>query len=331
MDNSISELRQDLVTGDWVVIATGRAHRPQEFAKTRHRIQESKKSCPFEALIEEPLSLYGFSGEKEGEWNVKVVSNKYPAFGKGVCALFHTIGPYQMTEGVGSHEVVVTRDHNRSIALMSVEEVELLVRAYQDRYLALRNADCVEYVSIFHNHGRDAGASIMHPHSQIIAIPVIPPEVARSLKGSADYYTANKECIHCVILKYELQDKKRLVYENEMFVVFAPFASKTAFELHLFPKKHNPNFELIVRNQRESLADAMCALFEKLYTGLKNPDYNFFLHTAPSTQSAEFDHYHWHIEVIPKTAIWAGFEIGTGIQISTLAPESAAEFLRNTK
>lgn len=324
----ISELRQDLVSGDWVVIATGRAKRPHDFLKQkREPFGQPLQRCPFERLNAQALSVYS----RDEEWWVEVIPNKYPAFGKGVCALFHKAGPYQWGDGVGFHEVVITRDHKRSIAEMSDEETELIIKAYQDRYLALKEDECVEYVSIFHNHGKLSGATISHPHSQIIAIPVIPPDVGRSLKGSSEYFHKNKACVHCAIVHYEMRAKERILYENDHFVALCPYASKTAFEVRIFPKRHSPHFETMVPKETISLANALRVALAKLFRGLKNPDYNFFLHTAPVADSQEFHHYHWHFEILPKTAIWAGFEIGTGIEISTIAPETAAGFLRKIK
>jgi len=326
----VSELRQDLVSGDWVVVATGRAKRPHEFLKSkRQSLRQVVRGCPFENLHEDALLVYALDGKRGKEnWWIQVVPNKYPAFGRGLCAIFEKVGPYQWTGGVGFHEVVVTRDHHRSIGEMTDGEVELVLRAYQERYLAVKGDACVQYVSIFHNHGREAGATLYHPHSQIVAIPVIPPDFGRSLRGSAAYFHGAKTCVHCLELRYELKTKKRLIYENDYFAVLAPFASKTAFEMRIFPKKHNPHFEAVNEKERLALANALRVSLAKLHRGLKNPDYNFFIHTAPVADSEEFHHYHWHLEILPKTAIWAGFEIGTGIEISTIAPESAAEFLR---
>ncbi len=330
---TISELRQDIVSGDWVVIATGRARRPHEFLKQkRPRFDQPKKTCPFENLPEQVLSFYALhDGQEKDNWWVEVVPNKYPAFGKGVCSLFHKVGPYQWIEGVGFHEVVITRSHKRSIAEMSEEEVELILRAYQERYLVIKKDECVRYISILHNHGRLSGATISHPHSQIIAIPVIPPDIGKSIRGSGDYSSRYKTCIHCLVLRYELKAKDRIIYENESFVAIAPFASKTAFEIRIFPKKHSPHFEEIGMEERRYLADTMRVSLAKLFKGLRNPDYNFFLHTAPTRDSREFRQYHWHFEILPKTSIWGGFEISTGIEISTITPEEAAKFLRETR
>lgn len=329
----VSELRQDIVSGDWVVIATGRAKRPHEFLKAkRRRFVQPKKSCPFETLHKDAVSVYALDGERGKEnWWAEVVPNKYPAFGRGVCAAFRDSGPYRRTDGVGFHEVVVTRDHERSIGRMSAKEVEVVLRAYQERYFVLKKGACVEYISVFHNHGALAGATLSHPHSQIIAIPVIPPDIERSLAGSARYFSRRRACVHCAMVRHEIKEKKRVIYENEAFVVFAPYASRAAFETRVFPKFHAPHFEEMSDREREACAGALRAALAKLYKGLKNPDYNFFIHTAPANNAKKFSHYHWHMEILPKTGIWAGFEIGTGIEISTIAPESAARFLREVK
>ncbi len=332
---SVSELRQDIVSGDWVVVATGRAKRPDDFLKERRsESTRSRRMCPFERRAEKSLLMFMHGGAKKGrdesDWWVEVVSNKYPALGSGMHASRRQAGPYHWMEGIGFHEVVVTRDHERSFGLMDDAEAELVVRAYQERFLALREKPNVKYISIFHNHGRHAGATIAHPHSQIITLPVIPPDFGRSLTGSAAYQHEHKSCVYCTLIAYELKVKERLVWENKHFIVFAPFASKSAFELRLVPRRHSARFEDISAEERYAFGAALRVALAKLYHGLGNPDYNFFFHTAPTQDSEpELGHYHWHVEILPKTAIWAGFEIGTGIEISTIAPETAAAFLRN--
>lgn len=332
-----SELRQDLVSGDWVAIATARARRPGAFMeKDKPRMAQPLAGCPFEKLpYRGALAAYARDGSALGgknvAWWVQAIPNKYPAFGTGECAVFYQTGPYQWTAGVGFHEVIVTRDHVRSIAQMSHDEVVQVIRVYQERALAMRKDACVKYISVFHNHGKNAGASLSHPHSQMIALPVIPPDVARSIRGSAEYFAARGACAHCAIVGYELEVAVRVIYENDHCVVVAPYASKTAFEIRIFPKKHRARFEEAVAEERAALADALRVSLAKIFRGLGDPDYNFFIHTAPVASAREDSHYHWHMEIVPKTAIWAGFEIGTGIEISTIAPERAATFLRRIK
>lgn len=330
---NVSELRQDLVSGDWVVIATGRSKRPNDFiVQKRPSFAQPKSTCPFEKRFSNACMVYAKDGKTTGSgWWVQAVPNKYPAFEKGTCAVFHKKGPYVSTNGAGAHEVVITRDHARSFAVMTDQEAELVVHMYQDRFRMLQDDLCAKYISLFHNHGKLAGASIAHPHSQIIVIPVIPPDVASSLDGSERYFAREKKCVHCVMLQYDLTNKERLIYESEHFVTVAPFASRTAFEIRIFPKIHQARFEEIAPDEQRDFAHTLRISLAKLYRGLKNPDYNFFLHTAPVKNSHSYGHYHWHFEILPKTAIWAGFEIGTGIEISTIKPERAAAFLRKIK
>ena len=330
---NISELRQDIVSGDWVVIATGRSKRPHDFLQEKRlSFDQPPETCPFENLREKMLATYFVANsDAENNWWVRVVVNKYPAFSKEGSPFFHSIGPYKWTEGIGYHEVVITKNHKRSFAEMSQEEAEVVMRAYQERYLDMKKDEGVRYIAILHNHGRLAGATISHPHSQIIAIPVVPPDIGKSLRGSGDYSRHHRSCVHCQVLKYELEVGDRLVYENENFAALAPYASKTAFEIRIFPKKHCPYFEEMEDSERGYLADVMRVSLTKLFKGLANPDYNFFLHTAPTQDAKEFKQYHWHFEILPKTSIWGGFEISTGIEISTIAPEEAAKFLRDTK
>lgn len=330
----ISQLRKDITSGEWVVIAQNRGKRPQHVEKqvVVAVSRAIKESCPFENLFENAhIVLPKNSAES---WAVQVIPNKYPAFGSGVCNSSHDEGPYHWTEGVGFHEVVITRDHDRPIALMKAREVDILVQAYQVRYLELKQEACVDYISIFHNHGPESGASIAHPHSQILTTPVIPPHIGRSLRGSARYFKEHGKCVHCVVIEYELNVRMRIVYENPDFVVMTPYASKTAYELKIFPKSHSAQFENMRSDERHFLADALQSALAKIYHALGNPSLNFFLHTAPvrtnsESDSAEWEHYHWHFEILPKIAVWAGFEIGTGIDISGISPEEAAVELRN--
>lgn len=339
---NVSELRQDLVTGAWVVIATGRAKRPNQFLRKEKEAIPPKSGCPFEGLLSKAVLVIDRQGEKyritkkdlqhlKKNWFVQVVPNKYPVFGRGVCQVERKLGPHRWMDGAGFHEVIITRDHARPIALMTQRETENVIKSYRERYAALKDEDCVEYISIFHNHGREVGASIFHPHSQLIATPVIPPDVARSLRGSANYaHTHKNACVHCIMLDFETRDGRRIVYENKEFVVLCPYVSRIAFEVHIFPKRHHPRFEISHDDDLPHIADALRTALGKLYVALGNPPHNFFIHTSPAAYTREFSHYHWHLEILPKTAIWSGFEISTGIDIATVSPEEAAKYLRKT-
>ncbi|OGZ60605.1 MAG: galactose-1-phosphate uridylyltransferase [Candidatus Spechtbacteria bacterium RIFCSPLOWO2_01_FULL_43_12] len=330
----VSELRQDLVTGDWIAIATSRARRPQEYAKKGGKeLEEDPAKCPFEDPQAHgnapPLLVY--KNKKHPDWSLQVIPNKYPAFThmEG-CGEIYEKGPYLVRDGRGYHEVIITRDHKKHLALLTIANVAEVLTAYKERYNALKGDKCVKYISIFHNHGADAGASLFHPHSQLIAVPFIPSDIHRSLVGSNMYFRKNGECVHCAMIRWEIEDKKRLVFENEMFVAFCPFVSRSAFEIRIFPKDHRAYFENLPDDYISQLADALRATLAKLNKLLNDPAYNFFVHTAP-VDGPKYPNYHWHIEVLPKTAVWAGFELGTGMEISTIEPQKAAKFLRDVK
>lgn len=325
-----TELRQDLVTGDWVVIATGRAKRPEEYAARGREIieEDPSKPCifcdPEELGQEEDILIYK---KADGDWSLRVFPNKYPAFTRSRAPKHIEEGPYFAMDGTGYHELIVTRDHYRQIALLNVLEVAELVDAYQERYIDLMNKKSINYIEIFHNHGKEAGGSIVHPHSQLMAIPVISPYVQLELDGSENYYKANRECVYCTMAQWESENKKRVVFENDDFLAFCPFSSRSAFEVWVMPKKHNPYFERTADREKLALAEVFQKAINKIYKALGDPAYNFYFHTAPC-DGKDYRHFHWHIEILPRTSIWAGFELSTGIEISTIQPEAAAEYLR---
>lgn len=325
-----SELRQDLVSGDWVVIATGRAKRPDDFAHFE-RIKDDKgiEGCLFEDPIatgQEPdVLIYERS---DGEWTLRVFPNKFPAFSGGKFSDKNIgEGPYFAMPGIGFHEIIVTRDHFRQLAVMDVMEIAEVFDAFQQRYLELMKKRGVNYIAIFHNHGKEVGASIPHPHSQLMAISVVAPYIKLELDGAEKYHKHTKHCVFCNMIEFESENKKRVVFENDEFIAFCPFASRAAFEVHVMPKKHSPYFERITDEQKIKLAEVFQKGLGSIYKALNDPPYNFYVHSAPC-DGKDYPHFHWHIEILPHTATWAGFELDTGIEISTIQPEVAAEFFR---
>jgi UDPglucose--hexose-1-phosphate uridylyltransferase len=317
-----SELRLDVVSGDWVVIATGRAKRPETFKKERREIEEvPKEKCPFCNIKEKPILAYS---------NTLVIPNKYPAFVKDKSLNAKMEGPYQIMNAVGLHELVVTRDHQKSLGQFDTHRVKEVIDAYQSRYLNLMKEPEVHYVSIFHNHGAGAGASQVHPHSQIAAVPLIDADLRKALSNSQKYFENYGKCIYCQMNDWEMKRKKRIVFENRDFLVICPFASKSAFEIIISPKKHLAYFEKITEKEKLYLSEAFKVALAKLYKGLNDPAYNFYLHTPPC-DGKNYDFYHWHWTILPKTQTWAGFELGARMEISTIEPEKAAEYLRKQK
>lgn len=325
---SESELRQDIVTGDWVVIATGRAKRPEDFVSASRAEDNPDVDDPFLDLRasgqEEPVLLYT---KPDGEWSLAVIPNKFPAFTRGRAPRDLSEGPYFAMSGVGYHEVIITRDPERSIAELELWQVAEVVDAYHERYMSLMSRKSVNSIQIFHNHGREAGASIAHPHSQLMAIPVISPYLKLELDGAELYHKNNRENVYQVIAEYESKERERVVFENEHFIVFCPFASRAAFEIWILPKSGNPYFERITDDEKLSLAEALQKGLFGIWKGLGNPAYNFYLHAAPC-DGKDYPNYRWHFEILPRTSIWGGFELSNGIEVSTIQPEKAAEFLR---
>lgn len=320
------------------MIASGRAKRPHAVQRKAVDAEYRKREgCPFENLRaaggKPPILAYDRRGKKLGkrylrQWFVQVVPNKYPAFAPGLPRLRRVNSLQETLTGAGFHELVIWRDHDHHWATLDRNEAAAVFQAYQERYNMLTAEPIVRYVSIFHNYGREAGASIYHPHSQILAIPVIPPDVQRSFGGSMGYFHSHGRCVHCDLIAFERKKRTRVVLENTQFIAFCPFASRISFEIRLFPKRHEPCFGSMTDRELRAGGDLLRQVMKRLHRTLDDPPYNFFIHTSPCGPSTAFSYYHWHLEIIPKMSIGAGFEIGTGIDIATVSPEKAAAQLR---
>ncbi len=338
-----SELRLDVITNDWVVVAANRSKRPEDFLIKKKVITHNHHQCPFcniETQIE-PKLIYlkdkkSNNTIKDGNinlidwmnnWDVVVIPNKYPAFNPGNTLHKKEVGPYRVMDGIGFQEVIITHDHNLPVAKLPLGVVKKMVDAYQERYLDLMNEKLINYVSIFQNHGYEAGASISHPHSQIIAVPVFDPGLIDSIEGAKKYYQKYQKCGHCTQLEWDLADKERIIFENDKFVALCPFASRTAFEIKIIPKKHQPYFERIKDEDKWQLAQILKISLHSIYRALGDPPYNYYIRTAPC-DGKNYDFYHWHLTILPRTSRLAGFEFSTGINVCTLEPEKAAKILR---
>lgn len=219
------------------------------------------------------------------------------------------------------------------MADFSQDEVIETIRSYKKRYKEISEAEgCVRYILIFHNFGRDAGASIYHPHSQIISMPILPPDVSRSINGSYDFYKKNKKRVYDLLIEWEKESGKRIVYENDLFIAFCPFVSKTPYEVRIFFRDSHSHFEKMPDEFDKYLADALLTVLKKIREALGDPSYNLFVHTAPVETTLEDVHefYTWHIEILPKIKAIAGFEMGTGVDINVIDPDEAAKLLRET-
>ncbi len=260
-----------------------------------------------------------------------MVPNKFPALiptGNVKRMQFDEFLRYM--DGVGSHEIVIeSPDHNTSMATMDQKQVEEIFLAYKERYSVLKKDTRFEMILIFKNHGREAGTSIRHPHSQIIAMPITPIHIRHYIEEAMRYFDDNGECVYCEVLKKE-QKKERMILETDNFVAFVPFAARSPFEIWVLPRKHYSSYECISAADTKELGFVMKQVLGKLYKSLKDPAYNFMILSAPCHEE-DLEYFHWHIQIVPRVAQVAGFEMGSGIYINTVIPEEAAKFLRETK
>ncbi len=332
----LNEFRQDLVSGEWVLFASGRGKR--SIPNIRQIMYQSPAGCPFENLFAIPEEFIWAYPDKDN-WRAVVLKNKYPSLKGGQCIPESSVGPFKTHSAVGEHELIVYKDHDKGFDEFSKEEVLDAIRVYKKRYKELsEKSECVRYVSIFHNHGLEAGASVYHPHSQIISMPILPPDVFRSIMGSFHYYSKNQRRVYDVILEWEMDQGKRIICENEKFAAFCPFVSKYPYEVRIFSKEGHAHFDQMPDEIDSFFADIIENVLYRLRTVLGKPAFNFFIHTAPvgnfSNDMFGIDlhkFYHWHMEIIPHTKTDAGFEIGTGIAINIGDPDESAEALRSVK
>jgi UDPglucose--hexose-1-phosphate uridylyltransferase len=230
--------------------------------------------------------------------------------------------------GVGAHEVIVeTPDHSRNLAHLGAAELESVLGAYRDRMIDLQRDQRMKYVMVFRNYGRAAGASVEHPHSQLVALPVVPTAIARELEGAKAYYDYKERCVFCDIVQKERRDKTRIIYENAECLVLAPYAPRFPFETWVVPRAHRPALDRVAPRELTALADALRIALRKLERGLDDPPYNLTLHTTPFSLG-DAPHYHLHFEILPSLTAPAGFEWGSGFHINPTPPEEAARFLR---
>jgi UDPglucose--hexose-1-phosphate uridylyltransferase len=327
------ELRRDPIVGRWVIIATERARRPVDVARNGGPSQPGL--CPFCPGNEDrtPPEVY-VAGRPHGApangpgWKVRVVPNRFPALKIEGDLDRQAEGIYDKMNGIGAHEVIIeTPDHARQMKDLSDAEFAEVLFSFKARILDLRNDLRFRYILLFKNHGHLAGASLEHSHSQLIALPIVPRQVSEEIEGARRHYEHRERCIFCDIVGQERKDRSRLVFENEEFVVFAPWAPRSPFETWIVPKRHESSFEAEPRERLGRCAQALRSTIRRLAAALGDPSYNFMVHSNPLRDPAS-PSYHWHIEVMPALTQVAGFEWGSGFHINPVPPEEAAEFLR---
>ncbi len=326
------ELRKDPIVGRWVIISTERGKRPSDFAPAVK--SKEPKSCPFcpgnESMTPpEIFSLrHNNSAANSPGWDLRVISNKYPALKIEGDLNREGEGMFDRMNGIGAHEVVIeTPDHQLDLVDLPAGQAQQVFLAYKSRMLDLKKDIRFKYLMAFKNQGEAAGASLEHAHSQLIATPVVPIRVQSELEGSERYFDYKERCIFCDIIRQEVSWGKRVVYESDLFIAIEPFAPRFPFETWILPKSHDSDYSRITDSMALDLAGIVKITLSKLRVALADPPYNYVVHTDAFNSSGK-EYFHWHMEVIPKLTKIAGFEWGTGFYINPVAPEDAALYLR---
>jgi len=329
----VPELRKDPVTGRWVIISTDRSKRPSDFS--RESVVLKGHFCPFcpgnESKTPPEIMAYrpGENGRNTPGWNLRVVPNKFPALGIEGNLDRQADGMFDKMNGIGAHEVVIeSPNHADTFANMPVKRVEDVLWAFRDRILDLKQDRRFKYILVFKNYGEAAGASLEHPHSQLIALPILPKQVVEELDGAKRYFANKERCIFCDIIGQEMEARLRIAAENQDFVTICPYAPRFPFETWILPKRHESAFENSPSQLYENLARMLRGILIRAVHVLDSPAYNLVLHSSPIQDNSN-EYYHWHIEIIPKLTKTAGFEWGTGFYINPTPPEEAAKFLRD--
>lgn len=327
------ELRKDPIIGRWIIVASDRAQRPDDF-KMPPVIATKRENCPFCEGKENqtPPEIMALrkpdSNPNSPGWQIRVVPNKFPALSVGGNLDKKGMGIYDRMNGIGAHEVIIeSPEHLLSMAPLAEEQIRNLLLVYRERLNDLKNNPYLIYGLIFKNVGETAGASLEHTHSQLIATPIVPIRINQEITGCKNFFDYRGRCIFCDIIAQELEDKERLVLDDENFIALNPFASRFPFETWILPKQHLTHFENIPQSLIPSLARILKDIFIRLEKALNYPPYNMLIHTTPFNMF-EAEYYHWHIEIIPRITRMAGFEWGTGFYINPVPPENATNYLR---
>ena len=326
----MSEFRFTRITGDWVIIATERARKPEDYIirMNRRDMPPHIDTCPY-CVGNEDQTEPVFAEPAEGEWAVRVVKNKFPALVPG---LNHEVSggmtDRRMT-GIGYHEVLIAhRDHNLYLHDQSLDGARRVWAALRRRYIEIENDDRISLVVIFKNHGASAGSSLEHPIWQIMATPVMPNDVRHRTQDARQFYDENGYCLFCGIIEDELKQGARVIQRTEHFISFVPFAAISPFHVWLMPLRHSPDFGNVTDDELTDLSTHIRRLLRKIYFGLDDPDYNLVLRSILE-RSSDARSFHWYLSIIPRVSQPAGFELGSGMFINASIPEKSAEFLRN--
>jgi len=325
----MAELRREPITRMWVVVTNDHPKGPEDYLpfKPPYRPQEPEGPCPFcpgnEGMT--PPETFPLN-RHEGEWSVRVIPNKFPFFHIEGDYNRRPEGMYDLMEAIGAHEIVVEApEHHQGLATMEPKQVEKILLAYRERLIDLERDPRFQQFLILKNY---PGIFNRHPHSHIMAMPVIPKRIDEEISGTLDYYQRKERCIFCDILREEISKKKRVILETVHFLIFSPFASRYPFEAWIVPKAHRPDFHRIGEEEMTDLSIGIQSLFHCFFKLLSDPPYSLTFHMSPVRNRFHRPEYHWHIETRLRIGLREGFEWGTGFFVNPTPPEDAANFLR---
>ncbi len=265
-------------------------------------------------------------------WLTRTVPNKFPALRKDLNEEKLNKNIFKKIAGVGAHEVIIENpNHKKHLPDLSLLEIERVIKVYRRRFTFLSADKRFRYILIFKNYGLAAGASLEHPHTQLICLPIVPERVQEEIDFSQKYFLKNKICIFCDELKKVKSQKEKIVAQNKDFLAFCPVSSRLPFELTIIPVEHESKFNLIDNNQIKNLALILKDILNRFKNRLNDCPYNLLIHTSPvNTEKNIEDFYHWHIELLPKLGEVSGFEWSTGSYINPVLPKSASQNLKQT-
>jgi UDPglucose--hexose-1-phosphate uridylyltransferase len=327
------ELRQNLATREWVIIASERARRPNTYAEASDRILTAHRphfdpECPF-CVGNEEIDLEVTRVPRNGPWQARVVRNKYPALASEAPLIRHFDGVARTITGVGYHEVLVEHPaHNQTLGLMQPADVRLALQLLLQRGKQMAADPRIEQIVYFRNHGERAGASLQHPHSQIIGLPIVPGDIRHRLEEARRFFDDTGQCVYSKMLNDELERGERIVAVNAHFVAFVLYASSSPFHIWIMPRTHRASFLSVAEYELDDLATILADVLHKLYVKLNDPDYNLIIRSTP-VKEPENGYFHWYIALVPRLSRAAGFELGSGVWINPTIPEACAAFLRD--
>lgn len=328
----VGQIRLNQATREWTIYAPSRRQRPQNLQQSSQQEQPSvsrAQDCPFCPGHEEglPAIIWEMLNPQRKTWQTRVIPNKFPALTPDQGTERTPEGVYIAMPSYGRHEVIIeSPDHNQDLATLSKPEVEIVIETYHKRYLELMQMHGNMMALLFRNHGKRSGASLSHPHSQIIVTGMVPSYIRQREQEAQRYFDEWGRCVYCDLLAFEMQEKLRVLLENPSFVAFVPFAAEVPFEIWIVSKRHQSDFGSISETEKSDFAAILCDVLARLADKLSDPDYNYVINTAARYKAGE-PQLHWYCQIQPRLTTRAGFEVGSGIRINPSLPEADARFL----